>query len=63
MKVRINICDKPITDNQNINHNNNTSAELNVNVMNAVYVTSRRDVKLITVYYDALLSYSADCCV
>ena len=26
-------------------------------------VTSRRDVKLITIYYDALSSYSADCYV
>ena len=33
--MRINICDKSIVENQNITNNNKTSAELNVNVINA----------------------------
>ena len=33
--MRINICDKPIVENQNIKHNNKTSAYLNFNVINA----------------------------
>ena len=33
--MKINICDKPVVENQNIKHNNKTSAELNVNVIDA----------------------------
>ena len=35
MKMRINLCDKPIVENQNIKYKSKTSAELNVNVINA----------------------------
>ena len=43
--MRFNICDKPLMENQNIKHDNKTSAELNSTLLNIVHSDTQHCLK------------------